>query len=151
MLENYCQRAALRRREAARRQPNRAVRDCSSGRKNLEFMYHRVMGGNHDVMQNRECIIFERTHDTGQRIHKPWAYLWVPSSSRLQPIVGWITSILRDICRICPLEFLLLAAKKNNNAAKFLCVFVAKLCWRLHWLTINVLSFKKRPDISLYV
>ena len=28
-----CQRAASRRREAARRQPNRAVRDCSRGRK----------------------------------------------------------------------------------------------------------------------
>ena len=38
LLFSYCQRAASRRREAARRQPNRAVRDCSRGRKNLESM-----------------------------------------------------------------------------------------------------------------
>ena len=34
----YCQRAASRRREAARWQPNRAVRGCSRGRKHLEWM-----------------------------------------------------------------------------------------------------------------
>jgi len=37
-LLSYCQKAASRRREAPRRQPNRAVRDCSRGRKNLESM-----------------------------------------------------------------------------------------------------------------
>ena len=41
-------------------------------------------------MENRECIVFERTRDTEQRIHEPCACLWVPYSSRLQPIVGWI-------------------------------------------------------------
>ena len=34
----HCQQAASRRREAARRQPNRAMRDSSRGRKNLESM-----------------------------------------------------------------------------------------------------------------
>ena len=34
----YCQRAASRRREAARWQPNRAVRGCSRGTKHLESM-----------------------------------------------------------------------------------------------------------------
>ena len=37
-LNTDCQQAALWRREAARRQSNRAVRDCSRGRKNLESM-----------------------------------------------------------------------------------------------------------------
>ena len=41
-------------------------------------------------MQNRQRIVFERIRDTEQRIHKPCACLWVPCSSRLQPIVGWI-------------------------------------------------------------
>ena len=40
--------------------------------------------------------------------------------------------------------------KKNNNAAKFF-VFEAKLFGRLHWHTINFVSFKKRPNSSLYV
>ena len=33
----YCQRAASRRYKGVRRQPNRAVQDCSRGRKNLEL------------------------------------------------------------------------------------------------------------------
>ena len=94
----YCQRTVSRRREAARRQLNRAVCDCSRGRKNLESMKH-------DVMQDRECFVFERTRDTDQGIHEPCACLWVPCSSRRQPIIWWIISIQRDICRICPLEF----------------------------------------------
>ena len=44
---------------------------------------------------------------------------WVLCSSRLQPIIGWIISILRDICRICLLEFFIACPKKNNIAAKF--------------------------------
>ena len=38
IFHTNCQRAASRRREAARRQPNRDVRDCSRGKKNLESM-----------------------------------------------------------------------------------------------------------------
>ena len=42
-------------------------------------------------MHNRECIVFEWTHDTEQRIHEPCACLWVPAcSSCPQPIIGWI-------------------------------------------------------------
>ena len=41
-------------------------------------------------MQNRECIVFEWTHDTEQRIHEPCVCLWVPCSSCPQPIIGWI-------------------------------------------------------------
>ena len=42
-------------------------------------------------MRNRECIVFEWTHDTEQRIHEPCACLWVPAcSSCPQPIIGWI-------------------------------------------------------------
>ena len=42
-------------------------------------------------MQNRECIVFEWTNDTEQRIHEPCACLWVPAcSSCPQPIIGWI-------------------------------------------------------------
>ena len=42
--------------------------------------------------------------------------------------------------------FLLHAAKKNNNAAKFF-VFEAKQFGRMHWRTIIILSFKKGLNI----
>ena len=48
-------------------------------------------------------------------------------------------------------NFLLHVAKKNNNPAKFFCVFEAKWLGRLQWRTIHFFSFKKRPNISLYV
>ena len=38
----------------------------------------------------------------------------------------------------------------KKNATKFF-VFEAKLFGRLHWHTINFVSFKKRPNSSLYV
>ena len=41
-------------------------------------------------MRNRECIVFERTLDTDQRIPEPFVCLWVLHLSRLQPIVRWI-------------------------------------------------------------
>ena len=44
-------------------------------------------------------------------------------------------------------NFLLHAAKKNNNASNFFCVFEAKLFGRLYWRTIIFFSFKKRPNI----
>ena len=102
-------------------------------------------------MQNRECIVFERTRDIDQRIHEPCACLWVPCSSRHQPIVGWIISILHDICRICPLCFFLLhAAKKNNNGANFLCLW-SKIIRKASSAQHIFFHFKKRPNISLYV
>ena len=36
-----------------------------------------------------------------------YLYKTLLSTPNLQPIVGWIIYILRDICRICPLEFLI--------------------------------------------
>ena len=41
-------------------------------------------------MQNIESIVLDRTSDTELRINDPCASLWVPCSSGLQPIVGWI-------------------------------------------------------------
>ena len=102
-------------------------------------------------MQDKECIVFERTRDTDQRIHEPWACLWVPCSSRLQPIVGWIISTLRDICSICLLEFFMHVAKKNSNAVKSSVSLKQNQFGRLHWRTVNFVSFKKWPNISLYV
>ena len=101
-------------------------------------------------MQDRECIVFEWTSDTDQRIYEPCVCLWVLCSSHLQPIVRWIIFILWDICRICPLEFFI-ACQKNTNAANFFCVFEAQWLGRSQWRTIHFFSFKKRPNISLYV
>ena len=45
-------------------------------------------------MQNRECIVFERTRDTEQRIHEPCACLWV----RAHPVFN--QSLGRFICNM---------------------------------------------------
>ena len=84
-------------------------------------MEHIVMKGNfYDIMQNRECIVFERTRDTEQRIHKPCAYLWVPCSSCLQLIITWIyLQLTRMAVHLTAGIFLSPAARKNNNTAKF--------------------------------
>ena len=65
-------------------------------------------------MQDRECIVFERTRDTDQRIQEPCPVL-IPSSTNSR----WIIFILRDICAFARWNFLLHAAESNNNAAKF--------------------------------
>ena len=65
-------------------------------------------------MQDRECIAFERTRDTDQRIQEPCPVL-IPSSTNSR----WIIFILRDICAFARWNFLLHAAKQNNKAAKF--------------------------------
>ena len=65
-------------------------------------------------MQDRECIVFERTRDTDQRIQEPCPVL-IPSSTNSR----WIIFILRDICAFARWNFLLHAAKQNNKAAKF--------------------------------
>ena len=102
-------------------------------------------------MQNRECIVFERTRDTDQRIHEPCACLWVPCSSRLQPIVGWIISILRDICRICPLEFFFcMLLRKIITQRNCLCLW-SKIIRKASLAHNNCFTFKKEPNISLYV
>ena len=62
-------------------------------KKNLrkaEWIFKRLNLRYFKVMQNIECIIFDRTRDTELRIHEPCASLWVPCSSGLQLIVGWI-------------------------------------------------------------
>ena len=63
-------------------------------------------------MQDRECIVFERTRDTDQRIQEPCPVL-IPSSTNSR----WIIFILRDICAFARWNFLLHAAKQNNKAA----------------------------------
>ena len=106
-------------------------------------------------MQDRECIAFERTRDTDQRIHESCACLWVPCSSRLQPIVGWIIFILCDnvISHICPLELVYcMPLKKIITRQNFLCLWskiILKASLAHH--KINFVSFKKKPNISLYV
>ena len=89
------------------------------------------MWGNHDVMQDRECIAFEWTRDTDQRIHKLCVCWCVPCSSRLQPIVGWIIFILYDICRICPLEI----CCKGSLYTRFPCHWPMAMpcCWVPVW------------------
>ena len=58
-----CQRAASRGREAARRQPNRAVCDCSRGRKNLESITQSNVKKTHEentreLIENRESNLY---------------------------------------------------------------------------------------------
>ena len=94
-----------------------------SNRCNMEY----IMLGNHDVMQDRECIVFEQARDTDQRIHEPCACLWVPCSSRY--------------CR--PL-------RKIITQRNVLCLW-SKIIRKASLAHHNVFSFKKRPNISLYV
>ena len=70
-------------------------------------------------MQDRECIAFEWTCDTDQRIHEPC----VCCESRSHPIFnqssgGSFSSYAISVA-FARWDFLLHAAKKNNNAAKF--------------------------------
>ena len=48
-------------------------------------------------------------------------------------------------------NFLLHTSKKNHNAAKFFVSLKQNNLEGFHWRTINFFSFKKRPNISLYV
>ena len=130
-------------------------------------------------MQNLECIVFERTRDTEQRIHEQCACLWVPCSSRLQPVVAWNhLHHTRMVTAFARWNFLLPVAKKNNNAATFnvslkqnnsrqqkkrkekykwesklTSCFNNQGCYflRLHRRTINSFSFKNTQSINLYV
>ena len=72
-------------------------------------------------MQNLECIVFERTRDTEQRIHEPCVRVCESRfPSRLQPIVEWIyLQHTRMAAVFARRNFLLPVAKKNNNAAEF--------------------------------
>ena len=88
-IDVYCQRAASQRHEAARRQPNTAVRDCSRGRKISNWCNSHNGNVRIQRKKNKECIVFGGTRDKERRIHKPFACLWVPCLSCLQPIVGW--------------------------------------------------------------
>ena len=72
-------------------------------------------------MQDRECIAFERTSDTDQRIHEPC--VWV-CESHAHPVFnqssgGSFSSYTISVA-FAHWKFVLLhATKKNNNAAKF--------------------------------
>ena len=71
-------------------------------------------------MQNREYIVFERTRDTGQRIHKPCVCV---CESRTYPVFnqssgGSFPSYAISVA-FARWNFLLHAAKKNNNASEF--------------------------------
>ena len=76
-------------------------------------------------MPDRECIVFERTRDTEQRIHERVRVC----ESRAHPVFNQSPGGSFPSCAIsvafARLNFLLHAAKKNNNAAKFF-VFEAK-------------------------
>ena len=65
-------------------------------------------------MQNRECIVFERTRDTGQRIH---VYVFVSAVLILSSTNRWVDSsaTYSYSCRICPLEFFIVYRHKNNK------------------------------------
>ena len=60
-------------------------------------------------MQNRECIVFERTRDTEQRIHEPCACLWV----RAHPVFN--QSLGRFICNM---------RVQVSHLLAFFCLFV---------------------------
>ena len=101
-------------------------------------------------MQNRECIVFERTRDTDQRIHEPCACLWVPCSSRLQPIVGvdhfyhtWYLSHL-------PAVFFLLHALRKIITQQIFCLW-SKIIRKASLAQHIFFRFQKRPNVSLYV
>ena len=65
-------------------------------------------------MQNRECIVFERTRDTGQRIH---VCVFVSPVLILSSTNRWVDSsaTYSYSCRICPLEFFIFYRRKNNQ------------------------------------
>ena len=65
-------------------------------------------------MQNRECIVFERTRDTGQRIH---VCMFVSPVLILSSTNRWVDSsaTYSYSCRICPLEFFIFYRHKNNK------------------------------------
>ena len=83
-------------------------------------MEHIVMKGNfYDVMQDRECIVFERTRDTEQRIHEPCACL---SSVFILSSTNHHVDLFATYTYGCAFNcwnFLSPAARKNNNTAKF--------------------------------
>ena len=65
-------------------------------------------------MQNRECIVFERTRDTGQRIH---VCVFVSPVLILSSTNRWVDSSATYAysCRICPLKFFIVYRHKNNK------------------------------------
>ena len=64
-------------------------------------------------MQNRECIVFERTRDTEQRIHEPWRVC----ESHAHPVFSQSSGGFICIIRVWLSHS---AAKKNNTTAKFI-------------------------------
>ena len=101
-------------------------------------------------MQNRECIVFEPTRDTERKIHEPFPCLWVPCWSSL--ICICICSMCAYGCAFARWNFLLHAAKKNNNAAKFFSLKQNNSTGIIIGASnINFFTFKKRPNISLHV
>ena len=72
-------------------------------------------------MQNRECVVFERTRDTDQSVCVPCRVR--VCDSRAHPVFnqssgGSLSSYSISVAFAC-WNFLLHVAKKNNNAAKF--------------------------------
>ena len=101
-------------------------------------------------MQNRECIVFEGTRDTEQRIHEPCACLWVPCSSCLQLIIGCI--YLHLTCMAAHLTagiFYRLPLRKVITPQNFLRLW-RKIIQKASLAHHKFFSFKKRPNISLY-
>ena len=105
-------------------------------------------------MQNRECLVLERTQlNTWYKTDnpEPFASLWVPCSSRLQPIVGWIhlqhMRIALAFVRWNVLVFLdLKTARKCNSYTRILVNygnswhFYLKTNWTAHAKRWNLCS-----------
>ena len=98
-------------------------------------------------MQNRECVIFERTRNTDERIHKPCAW------SRAYPVFNqssggysFVPHAVADA--IARWNFLLSTAKKKQCRLWLL----SKIIWKASSVQHKILfSLKYRTNINLYV
>ena len=103
-------------------------------------------------MQDRECIVFKRKRDL-YRSENPRAVcvfvspVLIPSSTNRRVDHFYPTRYLSHLPAVF---FLLHAAKKNNNAANFLCLW-SKIIRKASLPQHIFFCFKKRPNISLYV
>ena len=102
-------------------------------------------------MQEKESIIYERTRDTDQRIHEPSACLWVPctSPSSTNRLVDHFHPT-RYVSRLPGRIFYWMLRRKIITQRNFLCLW-SKIIRKASFSHHKFFSFKKRPNISLYV
>ena len=94
-------------------------------------------------MQKRECIAFERTRDTDQRLHEPCACLspvLIPSSTNRR------MDIYLHSTRY---KFFLSAAKKKNDAVKLIVSWKQNNSEGFIGAPKILFNFKKRPNMNL--